>query len=387
MAKKVKWYFIAILLIITIIAIVPPLRYGYIYPTAGDDTAWHLIYFQNMDAKTPLYYGQYLVGEMVNTLPFDPNTTFFWFHYAVFILALWSIGLSVSLSFNYLSGIMSVLLVFGLSQFINMFEWGLIFDLVGIAILLPLLLLCLHKMNNAILWRVGMLISLVLFAVFHANGKYLIALIPIVVVYELVIVIASRKYINLKQKLRNNRFVFYALGLASILTILFLVKYSPDPLRLWMDATIIFTMAVGVIIGKYIGSKISLTSIVAIILIGMLVMPNMSYWMRNNSAVKSVDKEAIEYLNKLEGNTYVVSSQVTKNIYNLYVTKQWVDDMSADYVVVRTKPMTLGSTSDSRYFENKDRVGMENKLDDYEYRLLKIYDDKEVQVLIYGKVG
>jgi hypothetical protein len=77
MAKnKSKYILVLVLFIMSVLIVIPPIRYHYIYPTAGDDTASHLIYFHDMDTMTPLYGGQYLVGELVNALPFDLNVSF-----------------------------------------------------------------------------------------------------------------------------------------------------------------------------------------------------------------------------------------------------------------------------------------------------------------------
>jgi len=55
MAQKMKWLLVGLLIILTVIVLIPPLHYGYIYPTAGDDTATHLLYFQNMASPVSEY--------------------------------------------------------------------------------------------------------------------------------------------------------------------------------------------------------------------------------------------------------------------------------------------------------------------------------------------
>jgi hypothetical protein len=115
--------------------------------------------------------------------------------------------------------------------------------------------------------------------------------------------------------------------------------------------------------------------------------------MQNNSAVKEADKEAIAYLNSSIGQNYTADPNVSEDIYNLFVNKYFVDDVGADYVVVRTVPMTPMSDPDSFYFNNQDRTPKVDYMSDYGYKLLKEYDNGEkdrltgasIVVQVYGK--
>jgi len=406
MAQKMKWLTISVLVILSIIVIMPPLCHHYVYPTSGDDTAMHLLYFQRMDITSALYVGQYLTGSLINALPFDPMVTFLWFHYAVMIIALWVIGLTVALAVNWLAGVLSVLLVFGISHLMPLFQWGQIFDIVGIAILLPMALLCLHKMDKGIGWKIGAIVSLIAFVVFHVNGKFIYALAPMVIFYEVARVIVSRKYEGLGKKMREYRFLYYTGVLSIILWVLYIVKFAPaiDPGRLWLDGSILMAVCISGIVGLYLSGKRALVSLGVILLVVGLAMPNTALWLQNNSAIKNVDKEAIDYLNNLDGHTYTASTQVAQWIYGFYMNKRFQDSIwvsyeegrviiQPDYVVVRTIPMTPGSAIGNRFFRNQGRETITRDIEDNGYKLLRVFYEGEedrvskdpIIVSVYGK--
>lgn len=390
--KKIKWLLIGVLIVLSVLMIIPPLHYHYIYPTAGDDTAAHLIYFQNMDSQSPLYYGQYLIGKLINWLPFDPNVTFLWLNFIVLIMALWAIGLSVGLAVNYLSGILAVLMMLIVNGLLQLFHWGQIFDIVGIAILLPVIFLCLHNMSKGIGWKIGATVSLCFFLVFHVNGRYLFALIPIVAFYEVARLIISRKHKEIGQKILSYRFLFYSGSLGSILILLFFANYLPELIvgRLWLDGAILLCMFIGGVLGLLLNEN-KRVSIAIVILAILVTVPNMVQWMGNNSAVKDVDKEAISFLNKANGQTYSASEKIAQNVYGLFVNKEFVDvdDVDdVDYILTRTTPQTPGSDPTSPFFENQERLVVTGD----GYNLLRQINKGELDdlgqpivVSIYGK--
>ncbi len=149
---------LVVLVVLSVLIVMPPIIHHYIYPSWGGDSAEHLIYFHNMGVgfpiiriwdvveNPPLYYGQYVVGKLMNALPFDMNFSFLWFNYIVFIMVVWAIGLTAYYAVNPLAGILaSILASFGCIKTIGLFVGGNIFDLMGIGLLLPLVLLCLES--------------------------------------------------------------------------------------------------------------------------------------------------------------------------------------------------------------------------------------------------
>jgi len=324
------------------------------------------------------------VGKLVNALPFDVKTTFLWFHFVVLILALWVVGLSVALSVNCFAGILAVLLVFGRSYLLTQFHWGVIFDIVGIAVLLPILLLCLHNMNKGIGWKIGVAISLPLFAVFHVNGQYLFALVPVVIAYELVSRLLIRRNYRWGQKMPQYRFMAYLLGMFMALVMAYLLNISIDPTRIFLDASVVLMMFIsGVVSLLLVGTRWRYVLGVFIMAIVVSV-PQMQYWMQDNSALKNADKQAIAYVNELSSGSYTLSSEITRNIYGLYINQKWVKN-GGDYVLVRSVAMTETSAIAVKH---KAKV---LALDDY--RLLEAFNtgekdrftNKPIEVLVYVK--
>ena len=379
---KYKLIIIPCLLVFIILILLPPIIHGYIYPTAGDDTASHLIYFKNIDTQKPLYYGQYVVGKLINLLPFNPTITFLWFNFAILILIILTIGLVVGYCVNYLAGLLAVILVFGASQLLNLFYYGTIFDLMGIGIILPIALLCLYKRKENIGWMIGAIISLIAFAFFHKNGLYILAFIPIIMWYEIMRRIISQRLAGIYRRIWNNRLIMY-IGLMVValvilyglsLIILPIRNAMTDPMRIMRDASILFIIVVSGILGYWFLRKAKLLKYGIVALAIIISIPSCIEWMQNNSAIKDVDKEAIAYLNGLNGQIYTTSAQVAQDIYGLYVNKKIGDTAEANYAVIRTTPMTLKSDPTSDGFENQDRLVIQYELNAYGYKLINKMD-------------
>lgn len=397
--KTAKYLLIGILVAISVLVAIPPLRYHYIYPTAGDDTASHLIYFQNMNLAgtgNPLYGGQYIIGKLVNALPFDMNVSFLWYHYFILVLAICCVGMSVSLAINYSAGILAVLGVICINGLLELFHWGQIFDIVGVAVLLPIALLCLHNINKGLWWKVGAVVGLIAFLLWHLNGKFIYGLLPMIVIYEMVTYIIIRKNEKLAQRMRDYRFLYYTGMLGLILFVLYRIGFKPalDSGRLWMDGSILTVLCVSGIAGLWLNKKKNtFMSLAVIIFVIGLSIPNWLIWFQNNSAVKDVDKEAIAYLNSLNGETYTASPQVAQDIYSLFVNKEFQNYLGADYIVTRTMPMTPRSDPDNLYYENGDREIVNKFVQSGGYKLLAEFDrgekdnifDEPIKVTVYGK--
>jgi hypothetical protein len=394
--KTAKYLLISVLVVISILMIIPLLHYHYIYPTAGDDTATHMIYFQNMDKQPPLYGGQFIVGKLMNALPFDMSVNFLWYHYCILILAIWCIGLSVGFAINYLAGILVSLGVICINGLLELFHWGQIFDIVGIAILLPIALLCLHKIDKGLWWKVGAVVSLIVFSLWHLNGKFIYALLPMIIIYEIAVFVITRKNEKLAQKICDYRFLYYTGVLGLILFVLYKIGYKPalDSGRLWMDGSILIVLCVSGIAGLWLNKKgNTLMSLAVIVFVISLSIPNWLLWFQDNSAVKDADKEAIAYLNSLDGETYTASPQVAQDIYGLFVNKEFLDYLGADYVVTRTMPMTPRSDPNNLYYENGGREYMGKYMNLWGYKPLTEFNKGEmdnifgesIKVTVYGK--
>ena len=94
------------LIIYTLIIILPPIIHGYVYPNQGDDSAYHLAYFeklQNGEEATMVYPARLITGYAIvgisNFTGLSIDTVFLWFNY----LTLVAIGFSVFIFISYLS--------------------------------------------------------------------------------------------------------------------------------------------------------------------------------------------------------------------------------------------------------------------------------------------
>ncbi len=394
-----KWLFLT-LAILSVLIILPPIVHGYIYPSWGGDSAEHLIYFHNMDNQRPLYYGQYVIGKLLNALPIDINVSFLWFNYIVFVLIVWVIGLCTTFAVNSLAGILaSILVAFGFFQTISLFGSGTIFDLMGIGILLPLALLCLHKGDKGIGWVFGAIICLASFACFHPNGKYVFALIPIVIIYELVRRQGLRVLTGLIADIWNNRYMMYLSGLVVALVFGYTVEIAkPNSIRLISDASILLMVILGSVLAL-VAFKKPVLQYVLVALAVVVSIPSINIYFQDNNLVQSVDKQAIAYLNSLPEITYATSEQVAQAVYGIYVKKVHIESNKADYAIVRSTPMgfrnNLGSSPNGYWLRSQELLILSNYMTTQGYYLLKEFDCgekdriKNIPIIIdvYGKDG
>lgn len=371
---RVKWLILT-LVGLSILIVMPPIVHGYIYPSWGGDSAEHLIYFHNMDTSSPLYYGQYVIGKVLNALPVDINVSFLWFNYIAFIMMIWAVGISTSLAVNHLAGILaSILASFGCLQTVGLFVGGTIFDLIGIGLLLPIVLLCLHNRKRGIGWKFASFITLVAFAFCHTNGKYIFVLIPIVVVYEEVRERVSKISGGVLKDIWDNGYLMYMIGLIMVLLVGFAIGIAKtNSVRLFTDAMVLLMIAIGGILALVPFPKRRVVQYALIALAVGVSIPNLLLWFQNNNVVKSADKQAFTYLNGLQDAT--VSAVVSQDIYQLFVEQQFVTIENASYVVVRSIPMAF------RKGYSEDSLNLVNNLETNGYRLVREFDCGEKEYL------
>lgn len=386
-----RWL-ISTLVALSVLIIMPPIIYHYVYPSWGGDSAEHLIYFNNMEKQPPLYYGQYVVGKILNALPIDMNVSFLWFNYMVFVALVWVVGVATAVTVNHLAGILaSILVAFGFLQTVGLFVAGTIFDLVGVGILLPTLLLCLHNSKKSIWWKVGAVVSLIAFALCHINGRYIIALIPIVVVYELTRERVSKMLEGVVQEIWTNRFLIYMMGLVMALMLGYAIDIAkPNSIRLISDAMILVVIILGGVMGLFAVKKKMIWQYVLIALAFLVSIPSINVWFQNNNVVKNADKEAFAYLNSLQSSNVTVSAVVSEDVYELFVKQRFVKVMgweyqdafaylnnfqSSSFVVVRSIPMAF------RQGYKPDRASAVEWLEVNNYKLVKEFDCGEKEYL------
>ena len=116
---------------------------------------------------------------------------------------------------------------------------------------------------------------------------------------------------------------------------------------------------------------------IVLIIIGCII--PLSNWFSYNSSIRPADKEALNYLNNLEGSTYSTSTQVAPWIYSRFTDKKYMEE-GGDYIIYRTIPMSDKTNPDCLWFWYK----RESLREDYSDKtILKIFEDKKVEVYIY----
>ncbi len=368
---------------LSVLFVAPAFVHGYIYPTGGDDTAAHLLYFQNIDTQSPLYWGQFLVGKLVNVLPFDPVASFSVFNYAGFVLMMVTVGLTTAAAVNPMAGILAAIIVgFGNIIAINQFWSGTIFGLVNVGIFLPLLLLAWHKRRRA--WLIVGGVIGIIFAVFHPSGLYLLGLIPVVLFYE---VLRSRGRLWLTgwwRELWQNRFLMCLGGLILALAFACLLDMAkPNSARILADTVILLGVFVaGVLAMLPLTIKGAFSSILAVAVL-VMSLPNIILWWNDNSAIKPADKSAIAYLDAMPGQSFSAGAEVAQSVYGLYLQKRFVD-VGGDYLIRRSKPQTCGSDLASEWFRNSSRLGI--SLTGYT-EIARFTDADKIVVTLYERRG
>lgn len=346
-----KKILIAVLIIITISIIIPPIIHHYIYPTNGDDTASHLLYFMDMDnpdpswpySTYPLYYGQEITGRFLNLLPIDIHTSFMWFHYAVLITGIWIIGLTVGYSINMYGGIVASLLVFGRSYLMMQFQWGIIFDIIGIIVLLPLIIICFNNFWENNWWKLGFVASCAVFFLNHVNGKYLLGILPAFILFEIARYLLNKNKPAIYRWIDKYRYV-NILGITTLaLLAAYVFQISIDPSRIFLDASILMMIFVASIIAILIANMKKKVLVAVSLAVIVAIYPQVYNWFGNNSAIKDVDREAIEYVNSLDDGDYELSSEITENIYKAYINKSMNKNGNANYIITRSDIMTTTS--------------------------------------------
>ena len=172
------------LILYCVVVFLPPVIYGYVYPNAGDDSAFHLVFFERMQngdvGIQVLYLGYWVVGRSLvflsNITNVGLNVLYLWFYYGALTLiglVFYFVGYKI---FNRRVGWMALLLsVFCSQGVLFLFYYGQIFDLINMGIIFPLLLLSIASyLRDRKWWKLSIFILLgLLFSVFHLNGVYL----------------------------------------------------------------------------------------------------------------------------------------------------------------------------------------------------------------------
>jgi len=185
--------------VFVVVIILPLLIYGYVYPTAGDDSAQHLLVIDAVskgEAVNFLYWGQAIVAYPIRFLSkwteVSTDNLFLWFNY----LALIAVGITfyfvLSRLVNRWAGLLAVpITIFCTHSILRQFYFGTIFNIINMYVILPLaIFFAIRWFTEYRLYQA--LVSLLLFvtfSVFHTTALYLLPFIAsffvVIVVYKL----------------------------------------------------------------------------------------------------------------------------------------------------------------------------------------------------------
>jgi hypothetical protein len=153
---------------------------------------------------------------------------------------------------------------------------------------------------------------------------------------------------------------------------------STIPLRQQLDAAIVMSFICVTLVGVVLNHhKKYLTFFLVLVVIG-LYPQFIPQWFKDNSAVKTADKQAIQYLNTLNDQYYNCSVTVAPWIYDSFVKEQY-SGTYMDLVVARNVGMTQGCDTKSVFYDGHGTEITEG------YELLQEFNDGTVIVSIYRR--
>ncbi len=411
-----------ILVAFVLLILLPPIIHGYVYPNMGDDTAFHLEYFDSIKNGIPataMYLGRMIAGYPLVWLSFlsglSVDTLFLWFNFGVLCLIGIGAYLMVALIFNWQAGLLTIpLILFVTPSTLNLFDNGAIFDLITVGILFPLFLLCLvYAIKTRIPWLWYAVALFPLLVCFHSISLvgsvsinsvslggikppvlqltgvawYLVVMMSrlVALVGCIVIMFLIQDYKKIKLD-RSQKLMLLLLFMTMVgLGVLALSGFGGIPMRFATDLCIVLALFTGCLIGvmwQSIKSKFVLGLVVILIVLGSLPMAvglgGGRAYIDYNSALTPTDLEAIKYVNSLSGDYYSCSSEVAPWIYGRFINKTYKED--SPIYIYRSKPMTYTTTSGSPYFWGVKYGDLLNK-----HILNSFSDDKErgVQIVIW----
>lgn len=396
MVKK-RYVILIALVAYTAIIFLPPLMHGYVYPNNGDDTAFHLLYFKSIASgeKLPsMYFGRDMVGFPLvwfsGLTGISVNTLFLWFNFAV----LWLVGVSafllVTTLIDWKVGLLAMpVVVFCVPSTLGLFDAGAIFDLATVGVILPLLLLCGVKLVSTRKWQwVAPTVALAfLLFTFHtmvvwellmgsaeatpsAVGsipqiiaptsavepsppayEFFVVLLGYAVALLLVIAVAGLLQKPKRLQLNKESRILFAgflllIAIMSVLSFTDLVSWAQ---RIAIDLAIVVTLFALCLLGTVVRrarKKLVMLAICVFVVGGSI--PLLATYLQYNSAVKSVDIEAIGYVNRLPYDNYSCSPEIAPWIYSCYLDKEYAEG-ELPYIE-RNQPMTSKTSPDTRYY-------------------------------------
>lgn len=180
-------------------------------------------------------------------------------------------------------------------------------------------------------------------------------------------------------KLIRRESVLLLVGLSAMFLVLLAATLgiSPSPDRQLFDMAILFGVVTSIcagIIANY--RRVYLLFMLGLLAIGLFI--NLPNWFDYRSAVGVVDERAIDYVNKLEAETFTVSPTIAPLIYKEFIKDKYVEGQ-ADILIVRNLPMTPVSDKNSVAYVPHGTDSIQG------YSLDKTFTDNKVEVQIYRR--
>ncbi len=366
-----KLIIISVLVLYTLIIFLPPLIHGYVYPNNGDDSAFHLRYLslvQNGQSETRLYPALDIVGYPLiwisDLTHISLNSLYLWFNFII----LWLIGIVnffiVAKLVNWKSGLFAVIMVlFMTPSTLNLFDNGSIYDLMTVGILLPIWIYCVVKLWYSKRWYWMIPIVLVILPIFFMHtfailgGKgnspivspsqfvsIFVGIMTIVIIFISAIIVIPQYY---RIKPQSKYLALILISISVILAVLTFTGVIGWNIRIATDLGIVLSILgaclLGIVLDLY--KRKLIMAAMSLVVLGSsagLMLDYCSY----NSAMKSIDKEVVEYVNSLGGQYYSCSPEIAPWIYDRFINKKYKEG-ELPYIS-RNKPMTNRTNPDAK---------------------------------------
>jgi hypothetical protein len=239
---------------------------------------------------------------------------------------------------------MASLSVFFTGVILQQFLVGSIFNLINMYIILPWMLYLGNKawVRKDLKRGIGAVVLGIIFAFFHTTGIYLLVIVPIyVLIYILGKWLIKREWSE-KELMLIQMFI---LSVSLIIVSLPVVHISPFPVRQLVDAIPLAFLTIIGYIATYVDIKLSL--ILGVLMTAWICITVLPMWFSYTSALKPADKEAIAYVNTLDGSGFYGNENMAYWIYDGYLKQQYASGNSI--YIWRSEPMsprTMESNSD-----------------------------------------
>jgi len=189
--------------------------------------------------------------------------------------------------------------------------------------------------------------------------------------------LAILKYKNIKFTTQSKLLVLFLSCLGIVLVLATYSGLSTLPFRQQTDFAIVFAIITTILVGIVVYNNKKILVVVGLLFIFGLYPQFVPQWFMDNSAIKNADKQAIEYMNALNSESYTCSPSVSERIYNAYLISKY--KANSDIMIVRNIPMAQGCDVNDIYYNGHGAESLDG------YQLDKTFDDGVVKVEIYKK--